>query len=404
MVFDIRTFLLYLLGLFPAVLFPSVSFSAEPLLAKDNYQTLKIPISEYGFRGIGKDGRGQIYLTSLLKNGIYVIPPSCVKQECATFLHLKIPLSDPGQVIGLPRGGAFVLLRLADRVIFVPSGCYASGCLRTIVLPRSPSYPSSGTVEPLTHTVWITEQLADQISMIPAGCFGRSCMKSIDLPSRGAAPSGVTVDPGKGLWVTEKNRDRLAFIPKGCIATTCIREVPIPLHSENEKLRPFSPVFIGGDKVAFLLKGGRIVSVMKTGTTGISFVFLNMEKGIGRAVSIAVNHKGELILLAKGTLLHVGTIRLSENCLRGDGTSVSACTDLKILALDGGGKPSGLAEGRNGEYWMTLRNSDQVVLFHLGAGRCSGSRPKISVSCYQTIAFRRSETLYHKEYHQEVSH
>ncbi len=403
MVFVLRACLLVLIGLWPAVLFPSVSFSADPLPDNDNYQTLRIPMAEYGFRGVGKDGRGQIYLTSLLKNGIYVLPPSCVQQECATFLRMRMPLSDPGQVIGLPRGGAIVLLRLADRLIYIPSGCYASGCIRTLVLPHSPSYPSSGTVDPRTHTVWITEQLADQISEIPSGCFRRSCMKSIDLPTRGAAPSGVAISPGKGLWVTEKNRDRLAFIPDACEKAACIQEVPIPFHSESEKLHPFSPVFIGDGKIAFLLKGGRIVSVMRTGSKGISFVFLNMEKGIGRAATITVSHEGELILLAKGSHLHVGKIRLSERCLRGDGNTVSECTDLKILPMEGG-KPSGLAEGRNGEYWMTLRNSDQVVLFRLGSAHCSKSYPKISKSCYQTIAFRRGETLYHKEYHQEVSH
>ena len=139
MVFVLRACLLLFLGLWPAVLFPSVSFSADPLLEKDNYQTLKIPVAEYGFRGVGKDGRGQIYLTSLLKNGIYVLPPFCLKQECATFLRMKSPLSDPGQVVGLPRGGAIVLLRLADRLIYIPSGCYASGCIRILVLPHSPS-------------------------------------------------------------------------------------------------------------------------------------------------------------------------------------------------------------------------------------------------------------------------
>ncbi|AKS24472.1 hypothetical protein BOX24_08380 [Leptospirillum ferriphilum] len=403
MMFVLRACFLFFFVFWPSVFFPSASFAADPLSERDNYQTLKIPVAEYGFRGVGKDGRGQIYLTSLLKNGIYVLPPSCLKQDCATFLRMRSPLSDPGQVVGLPRGGAIVLLRLADRLIYIPFGCYSSGCLRTIVLPRTPSYPSSGVVDPVTHTVWVTEQLADQVSKIPSGCFRTSCMKSINLPVKGAAPSGMTVIPGKGLWVTEKNRDRLAFIPDACEKTSCIQEVPVPFHSQSEKLHPFSPVFIGDGKIAFLLKRGRIVSVMKTGSRGISFVFLEMERGIGRAASIVADKKGNLILLAKGSRLHVGKIRLSKNCLHEDGNSLSACTEIKVLPISGG-SPTGLAEGRHGEYWMTLRNSDQVILFRLNSSHCFGEYPEIRARCYQTIAFRRGETLYHREYHQEVSH
>ena len=393
----------FLLGLVLMGVYPSSFSSADPLREKDNYQTLQIPVTEFGFRGVGMDGRGQIYLTSLLKNGIYILPGSCKRQECATFVRIKVPLSDPGQVVGLSRGGAFVLLRLADRVVYVPYGCNDPKCLRTIVLPRSPSYPSSGTVDLSTHNVWVTEQLADQISMFPPGCFRVSCMKSIDLPSKGAAPSGITVNPETGLWVTEKNRDQLAFIPRNCLASHCVQEIGIPLHLKKAKLHPFSPVYIGGGRVAFLLDGGRIVSVMKAEAQGISFSFMKLEKGIGRAVLITANRKGELVLLTKGSRLHVGKVRLTKDCFRGDGTSLASCVDLKSLSIEGG-KPTGLMDGRSGEYWMTLRDSDQVVLFRLNHGKCFGSEPNLPAACFQKIAFIRQETLYHKQYHQEVSH
>ncbi len=401
MTFPFRLLRVFLAGIL-LVASLSKGLRADPLTARDNYQTLQIPLTEFGFRGLGKDGQGQIYLTSLLKNGVYLLPPSCVSQECATFLRMGVPLSDPGQIVGLPGGGAFVLLRLADRLVYIPSGCYSTVCLKTIVLPRSPSYPSSGAVDPGTHDVWITEQLADQISKIPAGCYRRDCMISIDMPTKGSAPSGIAWEQGKGFWVTEKNIDRLAFIPQGCSETKCIREFSIPFRSDT-RLRPFSPVILGEGKVAFLVKRGKMVSIMKTGKKGLSFAFMPMEKGIGRADSIMADSGGRLILLAKGTRLHVGKIRLSEDCIQDSVTHLSDCVDMRILGIDGG-RPSGLMKGRRGEYWMALRNSDQIVRFRLASPRCLGRGSRLPKACYSTIAFTRKETLYHKEYHQEVSH
>jgi len=227
-------------------------------------------------------------------------------------------------------------------------------------------------------------------------------MISINMPTKGSAPSGIAWEQGKGFWVTEKNIDRLAFIPQGCSQTKCIREFSIPFRS-NARLRPFSPVILGEGKVAFLVKNGKMVSVMKTGKNGLSFAFMPMEKGTGRGDSIMADSGGGLILLAKGMRLHVGKIRLSEDCMQDSVAHLSDCVDMRVLEINGG-RPSGLMKGRKGEYWMALRNSDQIVRFRLASPRCLGRGSKLPQACYSTIAFTRKETLYHKEYHQEVSH
>ncbi len=374
--------------------------TAEPMNLKDNYPSLEIPVTEFGFRGVGVDGTGRLYLSSLLKNGVYLFPRGCRKQDCANFVKLSPPLSDPGKIVGLPRGGAFILLRLADRIDYVPANCGSVDCIRTIVLPKRPSYPSSGVVDPSTGTVWVTEQLADQISVIPKGCLHASCISSIELPSKDAGPSGISLDPGKGFWITERNVDRMAFLPNGCLSKSCIHEYSIPYRLSS--IHPFSPVTMPDGMIAFLMMKGQMIGIGKMVDQGLTIHFYKIEEGIGRVKTILAGKNHDLILVTAGEKTHVGRLVLSASCLErkdGDGTG---CLDLRVIPMDNG-EPFGMYQGWGGDYWITLRNLDTVVRFRLTPNKCITAARNLAQSCYQSIAFSRQETLYHKNYHQEVS-
>lgn len=372
-----------------------------PLVLKDNYPGLEIPMTEYGFRGMGEDGTGRLYLSALLMNGVYLFPRGCLKQDCANFVKLSPPLSDPGKIVGLPGGGAFVLLRLADRIDYIPANCGSDECVRAILLPRRPSYPSGGVVNRSTGTVWVTEQLAGQISRIPKGCFHASCMTSIGLPSRGPGPSGISRDPGKGFWITERNADRIAFLPDGCRTTACIHEYSIPYQGSS--LHPFSPVTLANGMIAFLLKGGRVIGIGQLENQGMIFHFISIGKEVGRVRTILSGPNQNLILVAAGAYPHVGHLTLTRTCLEKQDNAGTGCLDLRIIPI-ANGEPFGLYPGRKGHYWITLRNLDTVVRFRLTPKHCMNSGKTLLPACYRTVAFSRQETLYHKKYHQEVSH
>ncbi|MHB8421953.1 MAG: NHL repeat-containing protein [Leptospirales bacterium] len=374
---------------------------AEKFVLKDNYPGLEIPMTEFGFRGIALDGAGILYLSALLKNGVYLFPSGCRKQDCANFIRFSPPLSDPGKIIGLPGGGAFVLLRMADRINYVPSGCGSAACVRTMKLPARPSYPSSGVVDRSTGTVWVTEQLANQISRIPRGCYRTSCMTSINLPSRESGPSGIAQDPGKGLWITERNGGHIAFLPKDCALTSCVREYLIPYQGSG--LHSFSPVMMDNGMFAFLMKGGRVIGIGQPDQHGITFHFMKLEQGVGKVRTILADKNHRLILLTSGVYTHVGRLVLSKDCLSKQGSKMAGCLDLRVIPI-ANAEPFALYAGRGGSYWITLRNLDSVVKFRLTPDRCIMPGKNLLRSCYQIISFARKETLYHKTYHQEVSH
>lgn len=371
-----------------------------PLVLKDNYPGLEVPMTEFGFRGISEDGLGRVYLSALLKNGVYLFPDGCRRQDCANFIRLSPALSDPGKIVGLPKGGAFVLLRMSDRIDYVPARCGSEECVRTIMLPARPSYPSSGIVDPSTGTVWVTEQLANQVSQIPRGCFKTSCMRSISLPSSASGPSGIVQDPASGLWITERNSGRIAFLPKDCISTSCVHEYAIPYQGSD--LHPFSPVMLGNGMFSFLMKDGKIIGIGHQEKQGITFHFLKLEPGVGRARTILSGKNHDLILLTAGTYAHVGRLRLTQECLAKADSEGSGCLDLRVIPIING-EPFGLYADRGGYYWITLRNLDTVVRFRLTPNRCITVDKDLPRTCYQTIFFSRKETLYHRTYHQEVS-
>ncbi len=393
-----KVFLKILFGSVLCLLLAYVPVSGESING-DNYSSLDIPVSEFGFRGIGEDGKGTLYVSSLLKNGVFLLPNGCRTQECSSFIELSPPLSAPGWVITLPYGGAFVLQRFGDRIVFVPKNCMESACTKTILLPNRPSYPSGGEFDPSSGSTWVSDELSNQIGILPEHCYDAGCMTFITLPSKDSHPSGLANDHDNGFWVTEKKGDRIAFIPRRCRTTSCVKEYPIP--SRSIKLRPFSPVSLGKDRIAFLVGKGSAVVIgdLRSGT--LAFQFIPVGEKIGKATRILGGDTDSVVIATKGEYTHVGRLRLSKSCLASPDGMRPDCADFKSIPIPRG-EPFGLSRGRHGYVWITLRNRDEILRVRL-EGPCLSSGRSFPSSCFTTLSFTRSETLYHRKYHQEVS-
>lgn len=373
------------------------SFAADQ--GGDNYASIDIPIAEFGFRGIGEDGKGNLFVSSLLKNGVFLMPNGCRDQNCATFIELSPPLSAPGRIVPLPDGGAFVLQRFGDRIVFVPRNCRDSDCTKTILLPNRPSYPSAGTFDPSDGSTWVSDELSDQVAVLPPGCREADCMSLITLPTPYAHPSGIVNDPEKGFWITEQKVDRIALVPRSCRATSCVKEFPIP--SRTGFLKPFSPVALGKGRIGFLVQGGRslVVGDFQAGT--LSFHFIPLEERVGRATRILGGNDGYVLVATKGEFLNVGRIDLSESCLASSGRMSSECMDFRSIPIPKG-EPFGLSQGTGGFVWITLRNRDEILRVRFDSPCMAGGK-SLPTHCYSILSFSRAETIYHREYHQEVS-
>lgn len=394
---------------FMTVLFGSIAGllmvwgSLAPVWAEDpsgdNYATLNLPVAEFGFRGVQEDGKGTLYVSSLLKNGVFLMPFGCRTQACSTFIRLFPPLSAPGRVVAYPSGGAFILLRFGDRIVFVPTSCLELSCTKTILLPSRPSYPSSGVIDPVTANLWVTDQLSDQIAVLPKNCFDAACMSFITLPSQDSQPSGIAYDPDNGFWVTERIGNRIALIPQSCRKTSCVREFPIP--SRDDSLNPFSPVTMGKGQVAFLTRKGKELFVGRYQGGTLAFNIVPIDPDLGKATRISKGTDNSLVMATQGEYIHVGRLRVSTNCLTSEDRMTPMCTSFTSIPIPRG-EPFALSQGKNGVFWITLRNRDDVLKVRLSKP-CLGSGKTLPSQCYTTVSFARAETLYHREYHQEVS-
>jgi hypothetical protein len=396
-----KTFLKALSGSFFCLLLVCDVYSpvSGENIKRDNYASIDIPVAEFGFRGIGEDGKGTLYVSSLLKNGVFLLPNGCRTQDCSSFIELSPPLSAPGRVITLPYGGAFVLQRFGDRIVFVPKNCMESSCTKTILLPNRPSYPSGGEFDPSNGSIWVSDELSNQIGILPEHCYDAGCMSFIGFPSKDSHPSGIANDPDTGFWVTERAGDRIAFIPRLCRTTSCVKEYPIP--SRSGKLRPFSPVSLGKDRIAFLVRKGNAVVIGDIRSGTLAFHFIPIEEKLGKATRILGGDNDSVVIATKGELLHVGRLTLTKSCLASPEGMTPDCLDFKSIPIPRG-EPFGLSRGAHGFIWITLRNRDEILRVRL-EGPCLSSGRSLPPSCFTALSFSRSETLYHRKYHQEVS-
>lgn len=353
------------------------------------YSTLALPVSNFGFRGVARERSGALYVASALKNGIYVLPPSCRNEDCATLIPLEPSLSDPGDVVVDPeRGGAYVLLRLGGRVIYVPPRCLSKSCLRTFRLPERPTYPFRAVYDSGRHRLAVLDRLGKRVVFLSGDCAGRHCLSFFRLPSSGS-PSGIAYDPKRGdLWVTFVHPGAILRIPQGCRKTACGVALPGSLFSQSPASPGISP---REDRLYLSLKNGAALGWINLGKASPHLRIRDLEPTSGKISRLLALSSGGIFLVTGGNHPHAGYFRSSKSCQKG-------CFDLRLFPLPNG-TPASLSLGGRQDLWMTV--DDRDALFRMSLS-CNRKGATLSRQCVSKIPFEKIETLYHSRYHQEI--
>ncbi|MGC8529203.1 MAG: hypothetical protein ACP5OP_03265 [Leptospirillia bacterium] len=365
---------------------PSAGDSSGPVT---QYSSLALPVSNFGFRGLARGRSGTLYAASALKNGIYVLPPSCRNEDCATLIPLEPSLGDPGDVVADPeRGGAYVLLRLGDRVTYVPPRCLEKSCLRTFLLPERPAYPFRAVYDSGRHRLVVLDRLGKRVVFLSGGCTGRHCLSFFRLPASGS-PSGIAIDPKRGdIWVTFVHPGAILRIPDNCRKTACA----VDFSGSIKTLDPSTPAISSReDRLYLSLKKGAALGWIQLGQPSPSLRMRELELTSGRISRLLPLPSGEIFLVTGGTHPHAGYYRSSKSCQEG-------CFDLRLFPLTNG-TPASLSWGGRQKLWMTVDNQD--ALFRLSL-TCKRKTSVLSKACVTRIPFEKIETLYHSRYHQKI--
>ncbi len=353
------------------------------------YSSLALPVSNFGFRGIARDKRGTLFVASSLRNGLYILPPSCRSEDCATLIRLAPSLGDPGDVVAdSKRGGAYVLLRLGDRVTYVPPRCLSESCLRTFLLPERPSYPFRAVYDTGRDRLAVLDRLANRVVFLSGGCLRRQCLSFVRLPVLGPA-TGLAYDPKRAdLWVTFGRTGSIVRIPSGCRKTSCAVAYPASVAEEF----PASPVVSAAeDRLYLSLKKGGALGWVDLGKNPASLHIQDLEPTTGSISRIAALPSGGVFLVTGGSHPHAGYFRASKDCPEG-------CFDLRLFPLSNG-TPAALTPGGRKDLWMTV--DDRDALFRMSLS-CDRKASTLSRACVGKVPFEKIETLYHSRYHQEI--
>lgn len=365
-----------------------------PVLAGESQDlaSIRLPVGNFGFRGIAEDRRGVLYVSSSLRNGLYVLPAGCRAEACATLIPLAPSLGLPGQVVADPdRGGAYVLMRLGDRVTYVPAGCLLASCLGTVPLPERPSYPFRAVWDSRLRALAVLDRLSGRVLLIPEGCLRARCIRSIVLPS-GGKPSGIAYDARRGnLWVTLSRRGALVSIPAGCRKGACVRLLPL----SGPALAPSSPAISPREDRLYLVTGhGTGLGWLDLSAADPALSKAAIEETSGRLIRLFPLASGGLFVVTGGVHPHAGTFAAGPACPGG-------CFNLRLLPFENGA-PYGLSPGRKGRLWMTIDDRDSL-LFITRASCLGGRKAVLGAPCLREVPFHELETLYHSRYHQEIT-
>ncbi len=372
-----------------------VSWAASPALAEElpssqtGYSTLALPVSNFGFRGVARDRFGTLYLASTLKNGLFVLPPSCRSEDCATLVPLAPALSDPGDVVADPvSGGAYVLLRMGDRVDYLPKGCLSASCLWGIPLPERPAYPFRAVYDAKRKRLAVLDRLSNRILFLSHACRTGRCLSFLPLPSGSGSPSGLALDPKRDdLWVTYR-QGLLARIPSSCRRRSCEMSYPPAVSG----LALSSPAVSGAeDRLYLSAKDGGALGWVDLAEMAPKLRMTTLEPTSGKIVRLAALPSGGVYLVTGGEHPHGGFFRASTACKEG-------CFDLRLFPVSNG-TPSSLSPGGHDDLWMTVDDRDALYRLRLS---CRRSGAVLAKPCVETIPFEKIETLYHARYHQEI--
>ncbi len=353
------------------------------------YSSLALPVSNFGFRGLARDRRGTLFVASSLRNGLYVLPPSCRSEDCATLIRLAPSLGDPGDVVADPeRGGAYVLLRLGDRVTYVPPRCLSESCLRTFLLPERPSYPFRAVYDAGRHRLAVLDRLADRVVFLSGDCTRRHCLSFFSLPALGPA-TGLAYDPKRAdLWATFGRTGSIVRIPSGCRKTSCAVSYPASMAGEFPASPAISPA---EDRLYLSLRKGSALGWIDLGKSPSSLHVQDLEPTSGTISRAVALPSGGVFLVTGGPRPHAGYFRSSKDCPEG-------CFDLRLFPFPDG-TPAALTPGGRKDLWMTV--DDRDALFRMSLS-CDRKASTLSRACIGQIPFEKIETLYHSRYHQEI--
>jgi hypothetical protein len=373
---------------------PPVRAFADDLSPVTQYSTLELPVSNLGFRGIAQDKNGSLFVSSSLADRIYVLPPGCRNESCASPISLKPSLGLPGEVVADPfRGGAYLLLRLGDRVDYLPPHCLSETCLQTLILPERPAYPFRAVYDDQRRALAVLDRLSKKVVFIPEGCVNVHCLTRISLPKHGQ-PSGIAYDRKRGdLWVTFYRTGSLLKIPAHCPKLSCSVVFPSTISGLN----PESPVISSSsDRLYLVLKNGSAIGWVDLGQSRQSLEMRSIEPTSGKIIRLSPLHSGGVFLVTGGEYPHAGFFTAGPSCPEG-------CFDVRLLPFRNG-SPYGLSSGRKDSFWMTI--DDRDALFRISSRpECREKQTSgevLSKNCLEKIAFQKIETLYHSRYHQEI--
>ena len=360
------------------------------------YSSLTLPVSNFGFRGVARDRFGSLYLSSTLKNGIFILPSSCRNEDCATLVPLSPSLSDPGDVVADPvHGGAYVLLRLGGKVDYLPRGCLGVACMESHPLPERPAYPFRAVYDRGRQRLAVLDRLSNKIVLLSAGCHASRCLSFLPLPSGSGVPSGMAYDPRrKVLWVTYR-QGTLVRIPPSCRRLSCETTYP----PREKGLGLFSPAVSAQDDVLYLAaKKGGAIGWIDLAEPSPTLRLASLEPTSGQIVHLTPLPSGGIYLVTGP----VDGLPPGESHPHGGFFSrpkgAQGGFDLRLFDLPGG-TPSALASGGHKDLWLTI--DDEDALFRLSLA-CKRKTPVLSKSCVTRIPFEKIETLYHSRYHQEI--
>jgi len=358
------------------------------------FSTLEMPVSNFGFRGIARDRNGALYAAAALRDGLYVLPPGCRNESCATLIPLTPSLGLPGEVVADPRrGGAYVLLRLGDRVDYLPPHCLSESCLESVLLPERPAYPFRAVYDDQKHALAVLDRLADKVILVPGGCRTAHCLSSISLPPHGQ-PSGIAYDKKRGtLWVVFHKTGALLEIPPDCRKLSC----GVLFPSSVSGLDPEFPVISSSeDRLYLVLKNGSALGWVALGASRQILKMQTIEATSGKITRLSPLRTGGAFLLTGGEFPHAGAFFAGPDCPGG-------CFDLRLLPFKNG-KPYGISSGKKDSLWLTVDDRDSLYRLStrpdcLKIHKSGSLFPK---RCLAKIPFQKIETLYHSRYHQEI--